>query len=143
MLWDYCDIIMKTNPGSTMKMMCDSSIEGQTKFMRIYIYLDAFKKGFLSGCRPLLGLDGSFIKGYHKGQLLAAVGVDPNNGIYLIVYAVMESECHSTCKWFLEFLAQDLGIEQNSYIAWMSDRQKGLIEVVREIFGNVPYRFCL
>ena len=37
-------------------------------------------------------VDGCFIKGFHKGKLLAAVGIDPNNAIYLIVYDVVESD---------------------------------------------------
>ncbi|GKG04829.1 mutator type transposase, partial [Tanacetum coccineum] len=39
-----------------------------------------------------LGLDGCFLSGPYPGQILTAVGVDPNNGIYPLAYAVVESE---------------------------------------------------
>nr|GEV02881.1 protein FAR1-related sequence 5-like isoform X2 [Tanacetum cinerariifolium] len=42
----------------------------------------ALKQGFRAYRRELLGLDGSFIKGPFPGQVLAAVGLDSNNGIY-------------------------------------------------------------
>ncbi|GJT84620.1 mutator type transposase [Tanacetum coccineum] len=36
--------------------------------------------------RELLGLDGAFIRGQYPGQMLTAVGVDANNGIYPVAY---------------------------------------------------------
>ncbi|KAK4409404.1 hypothetical protein Sango_0013400 [Sesamum angolense] len=36
----------------------------------------AVKKGFLSGCRPFIGVDGCYLKGPHGGVLLTAVGVE-------------------------------------------------------------------
>ena len=45
-----------------------------------------------------MGLDGSFIKGHHKGQLLTAVGVDPNNQMYHIAYTLVEFECEETWR---------------------------------------------
>ena len=144
MLRDYCEEIISTNPGSTVKLQCDSSIPGCTKFVRIYICLDACKRGFLSGCRPLVGLDGCFIKGPHSGQLLAAISVDSNNSIFPIAYAVVESECFSSWLWFLELLAEDLQIQHGHHITWISDRQKGLIDAVKNVFGeSAPHRFCV
>ena len=42
--------------------------------------------------RDLLGLDGCFMKGPYPGQMLTAVGVDSNNGIYPLAYALVEAE---------------------------------------------------
>jgi hypothetical protein len=33
------------------------------KFGRMYVSLAAMKKGFLEGCRPIIGVDGCFLKG--------------------------------------------------------------------------------
>ncbi|GKC28287.1 hypothetical protein Tco_1035581 [Tanacetum coccineum] len=41
------------------------------------------KDGFRASGRQLLGLDRAFMKGNYSGQLLTAVNVDANNGIYL------------------------------------------------------------
>nr|GLL33706.1 cell division cycle protein 27 homolog B isoform X2 [Ipomoea trifida] len=46
------------------------------------------KRGFLDGCGPIIGLDGCFLKGVMKGELLAAVGRDLNNQMYPIAWTV-------------------------------------------------------
>ena len=61
-------------------------------FDKFYVCLDACKRGFLDGCRPLIGLDGCFLKGYYKGGLLVVVAQDGNNAFYLIAFAIVESE---------------------------------------------------
>ncbi|GAA0145576.1 hypothetical protein LIER_42870 [Lithospermum erythrorhizon] len=43
-------------------------------------------------CRKFICVDGCFSKGAFKGQLLAAVGLDGNNGIYPIACAVVEQK---------------------------------------------------
>lgn len=128
-LWDYAEELKKSNPGPTIKIKCyplDPNKDENPKFMRMYICMGATKKGWLAGCRPIIGLDGCFVKGPFKGQLLAAVRIDPNNGIYPIAYALVESECYDSWLWFIELLSADLDIGQN--VTWISDRQKGLLE---------------
>ena len=95
-LWDYCNELLTSNHGSTVKMQCVDMGGAVSKFKRLYICLDACKKGFIGSCRPIVGVDGCFIKGYHRGQLLATVGIDPNNAIYPIAYAIVESECYES-----------------------------------------------
>ncbi|MBA0646098.1 hypothetical protein Goklo_014091 [Gossypium klotzschianum] len=60
--------------------------------------------------RRIIGLDECFLNGYFGGYLLAAVGIDANNGIYHIAYAAIESENQASWLWFLELLALDLKI---------------------------------
>jgi len=86
--------------------------------------IDACKRGFLSGCKPVICLDGCHIKTKFGGQLLTAVGVDPNDCIYPIAMAIVEVECLVTRKWFLETLVSDLGIDNTSPWTIMTDKQK-------------------
>ncbi|XP_062145318.1 uncharacterized protein LOC133852563 [Alnus glutinosa] len=52
----------------------------------------ACKDGFKQACRPVIGVDGCFLKGRYGGQLLATVGRDPNDNIYPIAMPVVEAE---------------------------------------------------
>ncbi|KAE8678951.1 hypothetical protein F3Y22_tig00111402pilonHSYRG00531 [Hibiscus syriacus] len=105
--------------------------------------IQACKEGFKAGCRRIISLDGCFLKGYYAGYLLAAVGTDANGGIYPIAYAVVESENQYSWLWFLEILGRDLDIDNSYGWCFMSDRQKGLVEAVAELFPNAEARNCV
>ncbi|CAD6221385.1 unnamed protein product [Miscanthus lutarioriparius] len=62
----------------------------ELKSSSLYVSFDACKRGFLSGCRPVICLDGCHIKTKFGGQLLTAVGIDPNDCIFPIAMAVVE-----------------------------------------------------
>ncbi|GER34746.1 MuDR family transposase, partial [Striga asiatica] len=91
LLWDYCEEIRKTNPGSTV-VLDTNQCNGENIFQRFYICLNALKQGFKAGCRPLVGVDGCHLKGPNKGILLTAVGIDPNNALFPLAYAVVNVE---------------------------------------------------
>ncbi|CAN1276389.1 hypothetical protein LINPERPRIM_LOCUS16000 [Linum perenne] len=118
-LWDYKVELERTNPGSTVVIDYD----GLT-FTRMYICLEALKTGFVAGCRRFIGVDGCFLKHVNGWQLLSAVGVDGNGGMYPIAWAVVESETTDTWDWFIGLLAADLAITNTIDWTWMSDRQK-------------------
>jgi hypothetical protein len=85
---------------------------------------DACTRGFLKGCRPFICIDGCHIKTRYKGQLLTAVGVDPNDCIFPIAMGLVEVECTSAWEWFLTTLKDDLNITNTSPFTIMSDKQK-------------------
>jgi hypothetical protein len=88
MLWDYANEIRRSNPESSFFL----SLDEKGRFKRCYMSLQACKLGYLEGCRPIIFVDGCHIKTRYKGQLLTAVGVDPNNCIYPIAIAAIEVE---------------------------------------------------
>lgn len=90
----------------------------------MYIRLKACKRGFMSGCRPMICVDGCHLKGPFGGQLLCAVAKDENDDMFLIVIAVVEIENRSSWTWFIELLLQDIGYDDPRLLSWMSDRQK-------------------
>ncbi|XP_015932092.1 uncharacterized protein LOC107458400 [Arachis duranensis] len=62
LLRDYSNEVIRTNPGSIVRVSTDY-VEGTGhKFKRIYICLEGCKKGFSVDCRPFIGLDGTFLK---------------------------------------------------------------------------------
>ncbi|GJR56757.1 mutator type transposase [Tanacetum coccineum] len=145
-LRDYCMELKEKNPNTTVKIEVEPPEDPDSeerKFKRIYICLGPLKDGFKAGGRDFLGLDGCFLSGPYPGQILTAVGVDPNNGIYPLAYAVVESESKDSWKWFLDCLGDDLELFRNSNFTFISDRQKGVIPAIAENFPNAEHRFCL
>ena len=126
MMWDFAQEIRSSNHGSNMLMELK---EG--RFYQCYMSLDACKRGFLPGCGPDICVDGCHLKTKYGGQLLTAVGIDPNNCIFPIAMAVVEVKGTLTWKWFLQTLKDDLHIVNTAPWTVMSDRQKGLINALQ------------
>ncbi|GKE50649.1 hypothetical protein Tco_1481907, partial [Tanacetum coccineum] len=128
-LRNYCLELSHKNPGTTVRIEVepeeDPNVETRV-FKRIYICLGPLKDGFRAGMRDLLGLDGAFMKGPFPGQVLAAVGLDSNNGIYPVAYAIVEAENKDSWTWFLECLGEDLNLGPMSNFTFITDRQKVL-----------------
>lgn len=58
-VYDYQLELLRSNPGSTVIVKVENHPSGPM-FQRFYVCLDALKKGFRSGCRQVIGLDGCF-----------------------------------------------------------------------------------
>ncbi|KAL0406346.1 UNVERIFIED_CONTAM: hypothetical protein Slati_3948500, partial [Sesamum latifolium] len=91
----------------------------------------------------IIGVDGCHLKRPNGGILLTAVGVDPNNNLYPISYAVVNREARETWEWFLILLNEDLGISNQVEYVFMSDKQKGLIQAFQEVLPTAAHRFCV
>ncbi|CAD6250204.1 unnamed protein product [Miscanthus lutarioriparius] len=75
--------------------------------------------------------------------MLTAIGIDPNDCIYLIAFGVVEVESLAAWKWFLETLKQGLGIENTYPWTIMTNKQKGLVPAVAQVFLESEHRFCV
>ena len=77
----FADELLRSNASSTVNVeICrDDLKEGR----RIFICLNACKKGWKADCRPIIGLDGCFLKTKFKGELLVALGKMRMNKIFL------------------------------------------------------------
>ncbi|KAL4289626.1 hypothetical protein GQ457_14G018530 [Hibiscus cannabinus] len=133
----YAEEIRNTNPGSSVLCKLDGGL-----FQRMYVSFKACVSG-LAHCRPFISIDGCHLKGKFGGQLLSVVGVDANDCIFPIAYAVVEIENTDTWKWFINLLSEDINIENQHSWTWMSDRQKGLISALQSLFPEAEHRFCV
>nr|XP_043618355.1 uncharacterized protein LOC122590086 [Erigeron canadensis] len=146
MLRDYILELHTSNPGTTVKLQVEPPInhnESTRVFRRIYVCLGPLKRGFRSASRELIGLDGDFMSGPFPGQVLTAVSVDSNNGIYPIAYAIVEAETLDSWTWFLANLGDDLELDSRSNYTFISDRQKGIIPALAKMFPSAEHRYCL
>ncbi|WZZ00800.1 hypothetical protein YC2023_073128 [Brassica napus] len=68
-MYDYVEELRRTNPGSTVILGTKDRV-----FDKFYTCFQSQKQGWKSACRRIVHLDGTFLKGRMKGQLLTAVG---------------------------------------------------------------------
>ena len=132
-LWEYFDELRRCSPGSIVLMKVNTYNDGDLAtehdlairlpyFERIYICLKGCKKGFLAGCRPIISVDACHLKTKTSGQLMCAVGRDPNDEYFPLAYAVVETETKDSWTWFLNFLLADIG-DGKTWV-FISDQQK-------------------
>ncbi|XP_012851519.1 PREDICTED: uncharacterized protein LOC105971214 [Erythranthe guttata] len=72
----YFDELGRTNPKSAYHLDID---QATNRFRRCFFAVGACLMGFKS-CRPVLSVDGTFLKEKHRGILLVTVGKDGQNG---------------------------------------------------------------
>ncbi|RYQ92077.1 hypothetical protein Ahy_B09g098208 [Arachis hypogaea] len=123
-LRDYAEELLRSNSSSTVKLGVSPMPNGEGVIERFYVYLDGCKKGFMGGCRPLVGLDGAFLKTYYRGWLLCAMGQDANYHVYPIAWAIVHIENKDNWKWFLELLHEDIRDQTEHGWCFISDVQK-------------------
>ncbi|XP_038979903.1 uncharacterized protein LOC120112935 [Phoenix dactylifera] len=136
----YCDAILETNPGSIAKY---ETIEG--RFRRLFISFHASVVGFIRGCRPLIFMDGTFIKHKDGGVVLGATSKDANDDMFPIAYGVVDTETDDNWDWFCRNLKEAIYscIEWRSeQITFMTDRHQGIIKSVPKYFPGSYHSYC-
>lgn len=69
--------------------------------------LNAYKRGLIAGCRPIIALDDCHLKGPYGGHLLCVVGIGGNDDMFPIAFVVIEIEFRDswTCLWSVYYIA--------------------------------------
>ncbi|XP_023907265.1 uncharacterized protein LOC112018962 [Quercus suber] len=122
---DYCEELRVSNLGTTAKINLHIPT---LHFNRMYVYLAACRIRFLEECRAIISLDVCHLRGF-KRQLLVAVGIDGNDRMYPIAFAVCEGETKDSWSWFLELLLADIGL--------------GLLLALATVALEAHTRFCV
>jgi hypothetical protein len=123
MIRRYAAELIRVCPGNSVKVNVDRpSPSIQPRFGSFYFCFDGCKKGFVNGCRPFVGVDGCHLKTKYGGQLLIAVGRDPNDQYFPLAFGIVETECRASWKWFMDLLMDDIGKDKR-YV-FISDQQK-------------------
>jgi len=107
---------------------------------RLFVSFQASINGF-EHCRPLLFLDGISLKSVKQWKLLAATGVDGENDVFPVAFAVVENETEENWHWFLLQLKSALPMSQP--ITFVSKRQNGLETAVAQLFPGCTYGYCV
>ncbi|KAH0670160.1 hypothetical protein KY289_024653 [Solanum tuberosum] len=134
----FCEKIMETNPGS----LATFATKEDSSFHRLFVSFHASIHGFQQGCRPLLFLDSTVLYAKYQGTLLAAVGVDGNDGVFPVAFAVVDEETDDNWHWFLSELKS--AVSTSRPITFVSAFQNGINESLSDIFSKDCYHgYCL
>ncbi|GKA78968.1 mutator type transposase [Tanacetum coccineum] len=133
---------LATNPDIPVRAVQDQM---QKQFDVGARLLGSLKQGFKVWGREILGLDGCFMLGPWPGQIQTTVGVDENNGIYPVAYAIVKADCKASWCWFLNLLGEDLAIafvfpsvEHRYYVRHIHENMKSQFKgcVYKEMLWN-------
>ncbi|XP_057247171.1 uncharacterized protein LOC104883618 [Beta vulgaris subsp. vulgaris] len=141
----YAEIIKETNPGSyALISWTGDTSQSQPKFKSCVIAFSAQIKGFIRGCRSIIGIDGAHLSGGYKGVMLTAVSIDGNNELFVIAYAIVPTESiDSWCYFFsnLKLIFQQEGCKRTDW-TFISDRMRGVESALSDVFPQAARRIC-
>ena len=91
-------------------------------FQFMYMRFEAQKQSYFSGIRPLICLDGCFLKTSMGGYLLCAIARNGNKNMLPLAMACVDAECKESWSWFLNVLCEDFGRPEDNGWVFMSDQ---------------------
>nr|XP_027079467.1 uncharacterized protein LOC113702445 [Coffea arabica] len=142
----YIQELRRSNPGTVVvwdhhPLSTPSNIIFDYIFWAFAPAIQAFRY-----LKPVICVDGTFLKGPYRGKLLVAIGFDANNSKFPLAYALVDKENNRNWPWFMRLLRIHVcGDVQN--ICIISDRHHGIINAMRTLEEwQEPlgvHRFCL
>ncbi|XP_074358120.1 uncharacterized protein LOC141697578 [Apium graveolens] len=130
----FLEAIMKTNPGTIAEIdaVPHAKERGTSVCKRIFWSLKAMMDGW-QHARPVISIDGTFLKGRYRGKLLIVMGVDSNNHPFPLCYG-LRLRRHVCRQWTGVCIISDRAA---SIISALRDPQNGFAEPLG------IHRFCL
>lgn len=124
--------VVQRNPGSAYHIFLVPRSQGAPSILqRAFFCLGACVRAF-QYCAPVLCIDGTFLTGKYKGQILSAIGVDCNNQVVPIAFAFVENENTDSWYWFLERVKIHV-VAARPNVCLISDRNFGLLAAIRKL----------
>ncbi|KAL3677408.1 hypothetical protein R1sor_027356 [Riccia sorocarpa] len=111
-------------------------------FRRMFVCPSASGKSF-PYMRPHVGLDACHSKNQrYPSFIMLATCLDGNNNISIIAYAIVDRENEENWVWFFIHLRGAVTRIDSPEIQYVSDRCKGIINAVRNIFPGASHVHC-
>ncbi|XP_026440663.1 uncharacterized protein LOC113339638 [Papaver somniferum] len=124
-------------PGSVASFSYGST---DNTFLSMTLFFKPAIEGFLAGCRKIIGLDACHLYGKYGDVLLAATGLDGQNGLVPLGIMVCRNETIEKWKIFLKDLKDIL--DEDLHFTIISDKQKGISEACDKYFCLDEHRLC-
>lgn len=137
MIPSFMYILTVTNPGSYVEV---KTLEEDDSFQYAYMAVYASIQGWKQ-CRPVIVVDGTFLKAAYKGTLLTATTEDAGGKIFPLAFAIVDSENDNAWKWFFEQLKESFG--ERPGLCIISDRHASIEKAAKTIFPQAAHGICM
>ncbi|KAF6143707.1 hypothetical protein GIB67_021717 [Kingdonia uniflora] len=91
--------------------------------------------------RPVVVIDGTFLKGRYHGTLLAVIAIDPSNHIFSLVFSITYSKTTKSWTYFLKMFGSNFHGYDTRFVV-ISDRNPKIINDVLKVFPFAIHTFC-
>ncbi|XP_070026599.1 protein FAR1-RELATED SEQUENCE 5-like [Nicotiana sylvestris] len=92
-------------------------------------------------CRPVVVVDGTFLKSAYRGIMLIASTVDAAGTIFPLAYAVVDSENDASWKWFFEQFKEAYGERPSMCV--VSDRHESILKATSVVYPGLAHYSCM
>ncbi|XP_050222159.1 uncharacterized protein LOC126672253 [Mercurialis annua] len=132
---NFLNMLVKTNPGSVVDLQ---TAEGN-KFKYVFMALDASIKGW-NFCRPVIVVDGTFLKSNYGGTLLTASTQDGGGKIFPLAFCVVDSENDESWHYFFEKIKG--AFREKEKLCIVSDRHDSIKKAANSVFPLASHGIC-
>lgn len=146
MLPPYMEALRRENPGTVVVWRSEDGPSAHTsQFLRVFWSFGPSIEGFPS-CRPVISIDGTHLYGKYRGTMLVAVGVDANDQLFPLAFAIVEGENNDSWGWFMACIR--MRVTQRADLCVISDRHRSIIAAMNDDHlgwgpGHAHHRFCI
>ncbi|XP_019223980.1 PREDICTED: protein FAR1-RELATED SEQUENCE 5-like [Nicotiana attenuata] len=126
----------ETYPGSVVKLKKTAD----ECFLYAFVALCTSISGW-QHCRPVVVVDGTFLKSAYRGIMLTASTMDAAGTILPLAYAVVDSENDASWKWFFEQFKQAYGERPSMCV--VSDRNESILKATSIVYPGMPHYSCM
>ncbi|XP_050223969.1 uncharacterized protein LOC126673758 [Mercurialis annua] len=128
--------LLTTNPGSAV----DIQVRENNSFLYAFTALKASIIGW-QHCKPIIVVDGTFLKAAFGGTLLVATSQDAAGKLFPLAFCVVDSENDLSWEYFITQLREAFGTREG--ICIVSDRHISIDSAVKKIYPEATHGICM
>ncbi|XP_060174579.1 protein FAR1-RELATED SEQUENCE 5-like [Lycium barbarum] len=132
----YLYMLKHSNPGSFVSL----SKTDEGNFLYAFAALNSSIKGW-EYCRPVVVVDGTFLKASYRGTFLTASCQDAGGNILPLAYAIVDSENNASWEWFFRRFKEAYRVREK--MCFVSDRHQSIIREISVVYPGLPHCACM